>query len=259
MANRINWCCIIWSCLMTIGMLASIAGIVMYSIKLVPDDEKAYQDEINSIWHKSSYVVTNHTITPRRCCRYGSCFCTLASNTSKTCPSMLQNLEAGDCDNGYCCCKKNCQICSDVCRYCTDTRCQYYTCNIRDCACVCAEYVNNQLCNIVCGNCYRVSIIIKYETTNTVELTNIDYECGQDDTGCVNEYKRIYPIGFRSPIWYDPTSVRHVTFVQPVNKEFWPSSGSEAVIVVSSIALIATFITNICIWCCTGCSIYWDD
>lgn len=255
----INWCCVALSLILNVCMIGSIAGIAMYCIKLHPEERQAFDDKFNLNWAASSYVVTNHSVISRRCCKYDTCLCALAVNSSKKCSSMLQDLESGDCNNNYYCCKKTCQTCADVCHDCGSTRCHYFTCNIRDCACVCDEYVGSQLCSIVCDNCYHVSAIIQYNTsTNTsilVTTSSIDFECGQSDTTCVANKKSIYPIGFRSPIWYSPKNVSNMTFVQPVNKEeYLESDKIFSIFVVSLIVLCVTLVINFMHCCCCKCS-----
>lgn len=175
----------------------------------------AYNREVNCTYG-------NYVLSPYQCANVVSCTCSECSSSALTCSYMRSSLIAGECCDGYHCCRSEPKYCTryDSCcrRSCSGTsdkkKCKCVGCTKRyRCGSTCVSSVRDRRCQVAVGTCHFMSINLYFGTY----VKQYSKTCGRDDYGCVNAWRAQFTTDTEYYCRYDDrdplNSVTHQPFV----------------------------------------------
>lgn len=130
-------------------------------------------------------------ISNYNCCEIESCKCLECGEPLKTCTFNIENNKAGRCCGNSKCCKEEC------------SQCCHKTCY--PCLCHCAESVDAENCNVICGYCYNLASAIKVRHTSGEINQYLKTEhCGLNNTDCVSKFEEKWIFTDERKCYWDP-------------------------------------------------------
>lgn len=159
----------------------------------------------NTQYIETNAKVDNITTMPYTCCNLICNTCTNCNSTNlPSCSILTANNTAGNCCNGYKCCK----TCYKTCCHKRPGKGGGKTCY--SCNPYCCSSIENSECYNNCGTCYNVNVYYYYETNNNKTVNVIEkFNCGMNDLGCLQNINASYDSNFT--IYYDPNNEITIT------------------------------------------------
>jgi hypothetical protein len=161
-------------------------------------------------WIATTCTVERITDNPSRCCEIVNC-ADCENYYGPSCNSLLGSLQEGPCQNGYYCCWYYSYTCGC---YTSCSSSKYSTsCSTYCSTCfMCAQWVNNRRCDVVCGTCWDPTITFSFKDQNgnlNYGYTNI--HCGLNDVACLNSFVDSgSPIGKSETCYFNPNNKNEI-------------------------------------------------
>lgn len=267
-------------------MLGCIASLVVVGEVVVPKERDQQMEAHLARSQQRNCTVDAFVDGDYRCATKRWCSCANASPGVASCRNMVAALQAGECNDGYRCCREECDTCydrcCDTCRSCTGTgrdqqcssrQCNCRDCNPYDCNCSCVDSVSRERCHSYVGTCYRPVATLSFvpgtppfeEAFRNCTGTEAPLEvcqpfredtftqathCSIDNTGCLASFRAAFLPGSVRPCWFRDDDPATISLSAPHEDfEFEMPRWTIAVIAVLSVLLGVSCLGGVCLVC----------